>query len=173
MTDDDRDAFRKAMQGVRPLGRELRAERTQKPAARARMSRAARAALIEASWNGSMQDFNGEDIAFRRDGLTERAFRSLCEGRFSMEAELDLHGMSAMQAEVALKAFITESAARGLGCVRIIHGKGARSGPEGPVLKQLVQHHLPRWNPVLAFVTARPRHGGHGACYVLLDGRGR
>jgi DNA-nicking Smr family endonuclease len=31
-----------------------------------------------------------------------------------------------------------------------------------------VQHWLARWDLVLAFVSAQPRHGGNGAVYVLL-----
>jgi DNA-nicking Smr family endonuclease len=178
MTEDDRDAFRKAMRDVRPLARDGRVESVVRPAARARMSRAARAALIEASRGGAIPDSAvneswGEEIAFRRPSVPERVFRNLRAGRFSIEAELDLHGMTAMQAELAMKSFITECAARELGCVRLIHGKGARSGPDGPVLKNLVQLCLPRWDSVLAFVTAQPRDGGHGASYVLLTRRQR
>jgi DNA-nicking Smr family endonuclease len=178
MTEDDRDAFRKAMRDVRPLAKDARVAPVVRPVARARMSRAARAALIEASHadtgpDGIVNESWGEEIAFRRPSVSERVFRDLRAGRFSIEAELDLHGMTAMQAELAMKTFITECASQGLGCVRLIHGKGARSGPDGPVLKQLVQTCLPRWDTVLAFVTAQPRDGGHGASYVLLTRRQR
>jgi len=49
-----------------------------------------------------------------------------------------------------------------------VHGKGLRSGIDGPVLKALVPTLLARWDDVLAFVTARLQHGGSGAVYVLL-----
>jgi DNA-nicking Smr family endonuclease len=52
--------------------------------------------------------------------------------------------------------------------VRIVHGKGKRSGNRGPVLKHLVNHWLQRMDAVLAFGSARAVDGGSGAVYVLL-----
>jgi DNA-nicking Smr family endonuclease len=53
--------------------------------------------------------------------------------------------------------------------VRIIHGKGLRSGRRGPVLKGMVGAMLHRVGPVLAYVSARQVDGGTGAVYVLLS----
>jgi DNA-nicking Smr family endonuclease len=53
-------------------------------------------------------------------------------------------------------------------CARVIHGKGRRSGPEGPVLKGIVHERLERAPGVLALVAAEPRDGGSGAVLVLL-----
>ena len=53
-------------------------------------------------------------------------------------------------------------------CVRIIHGKGLRSGHRGPVLKGAVSAVLRRTGAVLAYVSARQVDGGTGAVYVLL-----
>ena len=58
--------------------------------------------------------------------------------------------------------------AQQLRCVRVIHGKGLRSGPAGPVLKHAVSDWLARIDSVAAFATARPEDGGTGALYVLL-----
>ena len=55
--------------------------------------------------------------------------------------------------------------------MRVIHGKSARSGPDGPVLKARVQHWLAQWDDVLGYVSARRRDGGSGAVYVLLRRR--
>ncbi len=54
-------------------------------------------------------------------------------------------------------------------CVRIIHGKGLRSGHRGPVLKAAVNAVLRRTGAVLAYVSARQVDGGTGAVYVLLS----
>ena len=59
----------------------------------------------------------------------------------------------------------------GLTCVKIIHGKGLRSGPHGPRLKQMTASLLIRRDRVVAFASARPNDGGTGAVYVLLDRR--
>jgi DNA-nicking Smr family endonuclease len=52
--------------------------------------------------------------------------------------------------------------------VRIIHGKGLRSGPSGPVIKRRIGRWLRRRNEVLAYCSARPVDGGTGAIYLLL-----
>ena len=52
--------------------------------------------------------------------------------------------------------------------MRIIHGKGYRSGARGPILKSAVNDWLRRDMDVMAFVSARPIDGGTGAVYVLL-----
>ena len=82
-----------------------------------------------------------------------------------------MHGLTGAQARVQLREFVVEASDRGLGCVRVIHGKGLRSGPGGPVLKTLVQRWLVRWDEVLGFVSARARDGGSGAIYVLIRRR--
>ena len=176
-SDKDRDAFAKAMQGVKPLQKVERAVTAKRPQAKAHNSRAARAALLVESLHGpgdgtpdSIEQL-GEEIAFRRPGLAEKTFRKLRRGRFSIEAEADLHGLTVNEAKSLLRDFICESAQLGLGCVRVIHGKGLGSGPGGPVLKGNVQRWLMQWDEILAFVTARTRDGGSGAVYVLLRRR--
>ncbi len=175
--DDERDAFAKAMQGVKPLQKIERVLATKRPQAKAHNSRAAHAALLAESLRGpgegapDMIEQLGEEIAYRRPGLPEKIFRQLRRGRFSIEAETDLHGLTVNEAKLLLRDFIGESAQRRLGCVRVIHGKGLGSGPGGPVLKGNVQRWLMQWDEVLAFVTARVRDGGSGAIYVLLRRR--
>ena len=144
---------------------------TTRPPPRAGFSRRARDAVLEQSLNGPAPIEAGEDAAFRRPIVKEQTFRRLRHGEFALEAEIDLHGMRLGQAKIALQDFLRECAVRGIGCVRIVHGKGTRSGPEGPILKPSVHHWLARADQVLAFVTAQPRHGGSGAIYVLLRKR--
>jgi DNA-nicking Smr family endonuclease len=169
ISDDDREAFANATRGVRPLKPGNRAEtRSPQPAAKARQSRAARAALLEQSLLGPFEAETLEEVAFRRDGVSERVFRRLKRGEYRIEAEIDLHGMRLAEARAELQNFLRECVGRRLALVRIVHGKGIRSGPDGPVLKPSVHHWLSRWDEVLAFASAQPRHGGNGAVCVLL-----
>lgn len=94
--------------------------------------------------------------------------RRLARGGFSVQAEIDLHGMTASEAHEALAGFVEDSRARGLTCIRVVHGKGRGSGARGPVLKLKVDRWLRQWSGVLAFVSARQVDGGTGAVYVLL-----
>lgn len=169
LSDDDREAFARATHDVRPLKPRNQARvDAPRPSPQARQSRAARRALLEQSIEGPFAAETLEEVGFRRDSVSNRVFRRLKCGEFAIEAEIDLHGMRLAEAESELKRFIRECLERRLGSVRIIHGKGARSGPDGPVLKPSVHHWLSRWDQVLAFATAQPRHGGNGAVYVLL-----
>jgi DNA-nicking Smr family endonuclease len=72
------------------------------------------------------------------------------------------------EAKQALREFLALALMRQWRCVRIVHGKGLRSGHRGPVLKAMVGAMLRKLGPVLAYVSARPVDGGTGALYVLL-----
>jgi DNA-nicking Smr family endonuclease len=165
---DDRKIFELATHDVRPIKTADRVvARTVRPSAHARLSRAADLETLEESLNGELIE-PAEEVGFRRPGLSELDFRRLRQGRFSIEDEIDLHGLNRAEARVALRVFLGEAIERRLGCVRVVHGKGSRSGPHGPVLKNRVHYWLSQWDEVLAFVSARRRHGGSGAVYVLL-----
>jgi len=169
---EDREAFAAATSGVKPLKRQDRVAPTPpRPKAEARLSRAARAAMLADSLADTHALDSAEEIGFRRPGVSEHRFRQLRRGHYSIEAEIDLHGLTQARAKTALQDFIVECSSRRLGCVRVIHGKGTRSGPDGPVLKASVQRWLAQWDAVLAFVSATRRHGGSGAIYVLLRTR--
>jgi DNA-nicking Smr family endonuclease len=109
-----------------------------------------------------------EALSFQRAGVRIQVMRRLRRGFYPIDDELDLHGQSQMAARGRLAEFIARSRDRGCRCVRIIHGKGHRSGVRGPVLKTAVNLWLRRLPDVMAFVSARAMDGGAGAVYVLL-----
>ena len=109
-----------------------------------------------------------EALSFQRAGVRIQVMRRLRRGSYPIDDELDLHGLSQPAARGRLAEFIARSRDRGCRCVRIIHGKGHRSGTRGPVLKTAVNLWLRRLPDVMAFVSARAMDGGAGAVYVLL-----
>jgi DNA-nicking Smr family endonuclease len=109
-----------------------------------------------------------DPLSFRRPGVRDQTLRQLRRGRFPVEDELDLHGLNQAAAREQLAEFIASSRHAGLRCVRVVHGKGYRSGARGPVLKIAVNTWLKRHADVLAFTSARAIDGGTGAVYVLL-----
>ncbi len=109
-----------------------------------------------------------DPLSFRRPGVREQTLRHLRRGRYPVEDALDLHGLSQAAARDYLADFIAASRNAGLRCVRVVHGKGYRSGARGPVLKIAVNTWLRRHPDVLAFTSARAIDGGTGAVYVLL-----
>jgi DNA-nicking Smr family endonuclease len=111
---------------------------------------------------------SGEELVFHREGVQMSILRKLRRGQYRVQAEIDLHGLTVTEAKEALREFLAHCLNRHIRCVRIIHGKGLRSGHRGPVLKGAVSHVLRRIAPVLAYVSARQVDGGTGALYVLL-----
>ena len=101
------------------------------------------------------------------------ATRHLHGGRFSIQAHIDLHGLSAPEAERAVDHFLREAIRSGKRAVLIVHGRGL-SSPRRPILKAKVRDWLIRgtWRKwVMAFTSARLCDGGAGATYVLLRQR--
>jgi DNA-nicking Smr family endonuclease len=170
--------FREAMRGVRRLGLEPRQLQPKvQPRPRARFARADRIAVLAESLADLRQPLapvveTGEELLYRRDGVPEQVFRKLRRGQYRVESELDLHGLNLPQAQAELGSFIAAALAHDLRVLRIVHGKGLRSGHRGPVLKILVNTYLQRIDAVLAFASAREVDGGTGASLVLLA-RGR
>jgi len=171
VSDDDRAAFAEATRDVRPLKAKNRAELdAPRPKPKAKQSRAAQAAVLAESLDGPFASETHEEFWFARDNVSKTTLRRLKKGTFAIEAEIDLHGMRVVEAQRELQAFLRECLGQGIRSVRIVHGKGTRSGPDGPILKPSVHHWLSLWDEVLAFASAQPRHGGNGAVYVLLKG---
>ncbi|MGE0097143.1 MAG: Smr/MutS family protein [Hydrogenophaga sp.] len=109
-----------------------------------------------------------ELLSYRRPGLGPAVVRKLREGGWSIQRQIDLHGLRTDEAREALGRFIREAHQNGLRCVRVVHGKGLGSPGRTPVLKQRVLRWLVQKNEVMAFVQARPAEGGAGALVVLL-----
>ena len=107
-------------------------------------------------------------LSFRRPGVGLDVTRKLRKGHWSIQRELDLHGLRREDAREALSAFIREAHRHGVRCVRVVHGKGLGSPGKTPVLKGKVQGWLVQKKEVLAFVQARADEGGAGALVVLL-----
>ena len=111
----------------------------------------------------------GEELRFQRASVSRVRMRELRRGKCFRQDEIDLHGCTIVQARAELREFIVYAQRRGLSCVRVVHGKGRRSGQRGPVIKSGVNTWLRQWDEVLAFCSALPSDGGTGAVYVLLQ----
>ena len=107
-------------------------------------------------------------LSYRRAGIGTDVTRKLRIGGWSIQGQVDLHGLRREEAREALVDFIKDAARMGWRCVRVVHGKGLGSPGKTPVLKAKVQSWLIQKQEVLAFVQARPAHGGAGALVVLL-----
>ena len=109
-----------------------------------------------------------EALSYRRPGMGPDVVRKLRRGGWSIQGQVDLHGLRREDAREALSQFVKDAHKVGWRCVRVVHGKGLGSPGKTPVLKGKVQGWLIQKQEVLAFVQARPAHGGAGALVVLL-----
>ena len=96
--------------------------------------------------------------------------RRLHQGEFSIQAQIDLHGMNVEEAEAAFEGFLRDSIDGGRKGILVIHGRGL-SSPAEPVLKTKVVEWLTtgpwrKW--IIAYSSARSCDGGTGATYVML-----
>jgi len=174
---DEARLFRDAVRDVKPLGHgapaaEQPPTRPRRPRPAARFTRADRLAVLQESLRDEVIDpglASGEELVFHRAGIQSAVLRKLRRGDYRVQGELDLHGLTVAEAKQALREFLGQALLRQWRCVRIIHGKGLRSGHRGPVLKGMVGAMLRKVGPVLAYVSARQVDGGTGAVYVLLS----
>ncbi len=169
---DERELFRREMDGVQPLGSPVRrAPEQPAPSHRPRMTELDAAAVMTELLDPPPAEAGvetGDESAYRQPGVQDGVLRKLKRGQYSVQAEVDLHGFNTVAAKVEVVRFLQEAQRRNWRCVRIIHGKGHRSGQQGPILKVKVAHWLRQRREVLAFSSARPVDGGSGALYVLL-----
>ena len=109
-------------------------------------------------------------LDFKRAGIQNGVFKKLRQGRYEVDARLDLHRMTVKQAREEVHAFIADAMKYGLRTVLILHGKGKHKVEldKTAVLKGYVNRWLQDLDDVQAFHSAQPAHGGTGAVYVLL-----
>ncbi len=176
---DDQQAFRHAMAEVRPLKGSTRRVQRQSPNGTSPSGRAPSpvAALDEFM---ATPDFDWSFApGYIEGGRSDRApqlSERLRRGHYSVQSQLDLHGLTRQEAFRKLEDFLHGCVLQGFTCVRVIHGSGKHSPSRRPILKESLQQwfeqkRLGRY--VMAYASARPADGGLGAVYVLLAGRHR
>jgi len=169
--EDDRSLFRDAVTGIRRLRHDKIGpiQRKLKPYPQQRQRDEHQVLQESLAPPPETADIEvGDELLFSRNGVQNSVMRKLRRGQYRIEAEVDLHRLTAVQAHQTLVEFIAHCKRQHLRCVRIIHGKGLGSKDKLPVLKGRVNQWLRQWNDVLAFCSARQCDGGSGATYVLL-----
>ena len=172
-TSADKNLFVRAAGAVRPLREQLRVQLApEQPAPipfqqQLDEQRVLQEAISDEFDAGTLLDVD-DALSFRRPGIGTDITRKLRKGQWSIQRELDLHGLRREEARESLAAFIRTACREGIRCVRVVHGKGLGSPGKTPVLKSKVQSWLIQKSEVLAFVQARGDEGGAGALVVLL-----
>ena len=101
-------------------------------------------------------------------GIDRRSAKKIQQGKMPLEARLDLHGLSQLEARHHLQQFIATALQNGLRNILVITGKG-RAG------QGVLRTNVPQWlsepplsDHIIAFGPSRPQDGGAGALYVRL-----
>ena len=100
-----------------------------------------------------------------------RFLPNLRNGLYSIQGQLDLHGLSRAEAEAAVEEYIIRMSRFHPCCVKIIHGRGINSPTDRATLKESLQRLLSTRKMsryVVAYASAPAKDGGVGAVYVLL-----
>jgi len=169
----ERHLFKRAVGAVKPLAHEPRVSLSGEPAKPLALQQkldddnVLRESLSDDFDVSTLLDTDDE-LSYRRSGIGTDVTQKLRKGHWSLQGQIDLHGLRSDEAREALGQFIRDAHKRGWRCVRVVHGKGLGSPGKTPVLKSKVQRWLVQKNEVLAFVQAKGSEGGAGALVVLL-----
>ena len=105
-SDDDSTLFRELFGDVKPLAHDRAADERPKPDAVARFRRKDEAQVLSDSLSSNPDDIdldNGDQLSFRRPNISEKVLRKLRRGGYTVQEELDLHGLTAGEAQVVLR----------------------------------------------------------------------
>jgi DNA-nicking Smr family endonuclease len=104
--------------------------------------------------------------------LGRRMRQKLARGSESIDARIDLHGMTQADAHAALAQFLRRAQRNGARVVLVITGKGAR-GTDPHAERGVLKRQVPLWMEsaelrplIVGFESATVGHGGAGALYV-------
>jgi len=172
-TEAERNLFTRAVGKVAPIANQERVwSPPQRPSTRPLQQDLDNEAVMHESMSdefdiSTLLDVD-DQLSFRRPGISTDVTRKLRKGEWSIQGQIDLHGLRSDEARNAMGQFIRDAKRMGWRCVRVVHGKGLGSPGKEPVLKSKVQRWLVQKNEVLAFVQAKPSDGGGGALLVLM-----
>ncbi|MEJ2244641.1 MAG: Smr/MutS family protein [Acidobacteriota bacterium] len=101
----------------------------------------------------------------------KRFLPNLRNGLYSIQGQIDLHGLTQEEARVAVEEYIIRMSRYRSCCIKIIHGRGINSPINRATLKDILPRMLSTRRMsrfVVAYALAPLRDGGVGSMYVLL-----
>lgn len=163
-TQSDIELFRQAVKDVKPLSKRYL---THVAKTRKKITAKPRPVIVEAPSLELSDDNNSvvtadQSLFYAKNGLQRKVINHLRQGKISIDAVVDLHGMRVIDAKLVLRDFLLDCKGRRARIVLVIHGKGFAK------LKSAVNTWLRNYPDTLAFCSAMPKDGGVGALYLLL-----
>jgi DNA-nicking Smr family endonuclease len=109
-----------------------------------------------------------------------RLRQRVARGHATIDARLDLHGMTQTQAHAALLHFLTQAQAQDAKLALVVTGKGMGGAAGSPSQRGVLRRQVPLWLSlpefrrfIVSFQEAHVSHGGEGALYLRLRRRPR
>lgn len=171
LSDDERALWRGIVRAITPLRRPQSASEPDDAVPAAPPAKAVR----QESQRQSPQPNKPPPLAPFDRRLRQRVAR----GRETIDARLDLHGMTQSEAHAALLSFLRRAQANDVRLALVVTGKGAgKSARETPSERGVLRRRVPMWLSlpefrrfVVSFEEAHPNHGGQGALYLRMRRR--
>jgi DNA-nicking Smr family endonuclease len=171
LSDDEHALWRGVVRAITPLRRPQSASESDEAVPVAPPAKAAR----QESQRQSPQPNKPPPLAPFDRRLRQRVAR----GRETIDARLDLHGMTQSQAHAALLSFLHRAQANDVRLALVVTGKGSgKTERETPSGRGVLRRSVPMWLSlpefrrfVVSFEEAHPSHGGQGALYVRMRRR--
>jgi DNA-nicking Smr family endonuclease len=174
MAEDETSLFAEEVAGIKPLEKsEVYLAKKGAPVDYDERQKAAMIA-VEADRNHLSHDYvekvePNDVLEFKRSGVQDGVFKRLRQGKYGIEARLDLHNHTVVQARELVYQFVNDCMRNDIRVAILVHGKGDRSPDKES--QAMIKSHINKWlrdlDPVMAFHSAQRHHGGLGAVYVL------
>lgn len=175
MADDETSLFAQEVAGIKPLDKSEVYLAKKGPLVDFEERQKAAMIAKEADKNHLSQDYiekvePNDVLEYKRSGVQDGVFKRLRQGKYGIEARLDLHNHTVAQAREQVYQFVDDCMRNDIRVAIIVHGKGERT-PD-PESRAMLKSHINKWlrdlDAVMAFHSAQRYHGGLGAVYVLL-----
>ncbi|ETI60988.1 DNA endonuclease SmrA [Marinomonas profundimaris] len=172
--EDEASLFAQEVAGIKPLKKGEVYLRKKGPQVDFYVRKQAASIAQEADRNHLSHDFvekvePNDVLEYKRSGVQDGVFKRLRQGKYGIEARLDLHRHTVAQAREQVYQFADDCMRNDIRVAIIVHGKGDRT-PE-PENQAMIKSYINKWlrdlDVVMAFHSAQRHHGGLGAVYVL------
>lgn len=107
-------------------------------------------------------------VSVKNEGVQGQVFKLFRQGKYEVQADLDLKGVALPRARELLYDFVVNSQLAGFRNLIVIHGTGVNNQPFPAKLKSCVTAWLAEIQGVQAFHSAPKAWGGVGAMMVML-----
>lgn len=174
MADDETSLFAQEVAGIKPLKKSEVYLAKKGPQVDYEERQKAAMIAVEADKNHLSQNYiekvdPNDVLEYKRAGVQDGVFKRLRQGKYGIEARLDLHNHTVAQARDLVYQFVNDCIRNDIRVAILVHGKGDRSPDKES--QAMIKSHVNKWlrdlDPVMAFHSAQRHHGGLGAVYIL------